>query len=923
MTHQITIKGEALPVSMFGTPYFWFDSLTGVEKLNELFEYQLIVKIRDEYGNPAHGYMGLEGYISPEQAKNSGTPASDLNLQSLIGTELTICMRLDGLKLDISQLSQINNFNQDHTYQNSINGARYFRGMVNKVEVLPVRNRHACYKITLVPWLWLLTKTTNYRIYQDESVTTILEDILQKYPYPVEYRISGNFIGLDYQVQYGESDFDFISRLMQEHGINYHFEHSHNELTLVISDHNSSFKPMQAEGYQQLDIYPPNQRFPNKAEYIEFFEPAQQLVSGKVYLGDYQFKTPQLKQIAEEQFMWEHLHAENEIYEWNQGDYFDAKEGGQDKARQYIERVYQHGYRAQGKGHLKGLQTGFKFELNNHPNSQSNGGWIVLGTQTTIQDISQEQNSNQYYDSQVEFIVQPDEQVLRPERSINKPIGRAQTAIVVGPEGEEIYTDKYGRVRVKFHWDRTDKDDRHNPYNNSKPEKYDKTNTCWLRVSTAWAGNNYGTIHLPRIGHEVVIDFFNGDPDMPFVIGRLTNPDNMPVWNLPSQQALSGIKSKEFKGNQSNQLVMDDTPGNLQLHLKSDHQSSELNLGHITRIPDSSGRKDFRGEGFELRTDGHGVVRAGDGLVLTTYEQEKTKDHVKFLEETVNQLAQAVEQQKRQIEALIKSKTETRPLSSTAHPELDKQEKQIKGAKKLEELEKPHIVTSTPAGMAFLAKDDIHINSNENIALTSGKDVSMAIDERLSVSANDGIQMHAMDGGIRTFASNDDIDIHAHKGNIGIFSLGDIQIVSTENKIQIISSKEISFNAGGTEFVLNQEGIFGKTEGVFEVKAANHVFENKAKVPYQLPELPKATLFSNKVDLYELLWNMDFSKYKYKVINEDNNCFGTGQLDEHGRTQKIITPESANMKILIGTDDEWGIDMEGYDVEDFIDDNIS
>lgn len=251
----------------------------------------------------------------------------------------------------------------------------------------------------------------------------------------------------------------------------------------------------------------------------------------------------------------------------------------------------------------------------------------------------------------------------------------------------------------------------------------------------------------------MIVDFFNGDPDMPFVSGRLTNPDNMPVWNLPSQQALSGIKSKEFKGSGSNQMVMDDTPGSLQLHLKSDHQSSELNLGHITRIPDSSGRKDFRGEGFELRTDGHGVVRAGDGLVLTTYEQENAKDHVKYLEETVNQLVQAVEQQKRQIEALMKSKAETRTLSDTAHPQLNKQEKQIKGAKALEELDKPHIVTSTPAGMAFLAKEDIHINSNENIALTSGKDVSMAIEERLSVSANDGIQMHAMDGGIRAFAS--------------------------------------------------------------------------------------------------------------------------------------------------------------------------
>lgn len=107
----------------------------------------------------------------------------------------------------------------------------------------------------------------------------------------------------------------------------------------------------------------------------------------------------------------------------------------------------------------------------------------------------------------------------------------------------------------------------------------------------------------------------------------------------------------------------------------------------------------------------------------------------------------------------------------------------------------------------------------------------------------------------------------------------------------------------------------------FLIKAAEHIFENKAKVPYQLPELPKATLFSNKVDLYELLWNMDFSKYKYKFINEDNNCFGMGQLDDHGRTQKIVTSESANMKILVGTDDEWELDIEGYDAEDFIDNN--
>ena len=888
MTHQITIKGEALPTSMFGTPYFWFDSLTGVEKINELFEYQLIVKIRDEYGNPAHGYAGLEGYVSPEQAKNSGTPASDLNLQSLIGTEIAICMRLDGLKLNISQLSQINNFSQDHTYQNSINGARYFRGMVNKVEVLPVRNRHACYKITLVPWLWLLTKTTNYRIYQDESVTTILEDILQKYPYPVEYRISGNYVGLDYQVQYGESDFDFISRLMQEHGINYHFEHSANELTLVVSDHNSSFKPMQAEGYQKLDIYPPNQRFPNKAEYIEFFEPTQQLVSGKVYLGDYQFKSPQLKQIAEDQFLWDHLHAENEIYEWNQGDYYNAKEGGQDKARQHIERIYQHGYRAQGKGRLKGLQTGFKFELNNHPNSQSNGGWIVLGTQTTIQDISQEQNSNQYYDSQVEFIVQPDEQVLRPERSVDKPTGRPQTAIVVGPEGEEVYTDQYGRVRVKFHWDRTNKDDIHNPYNNSKAEKQDKTNTCWLRVSTAWAGNNYGTIHLPRIGHEVVVDFFNGDPDMPFVIGRLTNPDNMPVWNLPSQQALSGIKSKEFKGNQSNQLVMDDTPGNLQLHLKSDHQSSELNLGHITRIPDSSGRKDFRGEGFELRTDGHGVVRAAKGLIISTYARIKADNYIKDIKEVTTRLKNAVDLHKMQIQSALAHKADLRAESELAGDELKQQLEHIEGDKtqKQAEVQTEEIVIASNAGIAVTSEKTTHIESKEHIALTSQKDVSLVSGKNLFASVVNGISLFAQNCGARLVAARGKLELIAQSDDVEIVGDKKVKILSLKDKVEIAAAEEILLFVGGNYIKITKNGIEHGTKGTWAAYASEHKMEPQKTTTYNLPAFQ-----ASHDETFRILdkQGTPLAGIKYKVIIGDDEQVFKGVTDEKGFTNRVNT----------------------------------
>lgn len=229
---------------------------------------------------------------------------------------------------------------------------------------------------------------------------------MQRYHYPVDYRCHTDYAALDFQVQYGETDYDFICRLMQEHGINYHFEHSRDHLTLVLSDHNAAYNEMEAVGYRELSIYPPNQRFPQQAEYIEQFEPTQQLVSGIVSLSDYQFKQPQLVQTGTDQYLWEHRHAEQEIYEWQQGDFVDG-EAGQVKATTLSESHYQHGYRAIGKGRLKGLQTGYKFTLNNHPNTASNRGWLVLGTQTLIRDISEEKADNQFYDAQVEFLVQP------------------------------------------------------------------------------------------------------------------------------------------------------------------------------------------------------------------------------------------------------------------------------------------------------------------------------------------------------------------------------------------------------------------------------------------------------------------------------------------------------------------------------------
>ena len=911
MNHQIKLFGEGLPISPYGTAFFWFDSLSGTEKINELFEYHLIVKVRDEFNNPVHGYRGLEGFVASHNAKSGGTPASDLNLQSLIATEISVLLRLDGLKLELSQFDQLNNFNSENNYQNSFNGARFYRGLVNRVEVLPVRNRHATYKITLVPWVWLLTKKTNYQIFQKKSVLQIIEQVLERYPYPVEYRCSENYPTLDFQVQYGEDDFSFIQRLMQEHALNFHFEHSQRHLTMIISDHNAAFKEMDAEGYRNLSIYPPNQRFPNQAEYIEFFEPAQQLVSGKVQLSDFQFKKPALVQTAQEEFLWDHHFAEQEIYEWQQGDFISAEQGGDLKAKQRVEQLYQHGYRAQGKAHLKGLQTGYCFNIENHPNADSNRGWLVLGTQTTIQDISEEKADNQFYDSKVEFLVQPDEQILRPDRTQSKPRGRPQTATVIGPQGEEIYTDQFGRVKVKFHWDRqasgSQVDD-----DLDIPNETDGTNTCWLRVSTAWAGDHFGTIHLPRIGQEVIVDFFNGDPDMPFVSGRLTNPDHMPLWDLPSQKALSGIKSKELGGSQANQLVMDDTQGKVQMHLKSDHQASELNLGYITRIPDSKGRSDFRGEGFELRTDGHGVIRSAKGMILTTYARNQAESYAKNIKETSAQLKQAVEQHKMQAQTAINQKADERSLEATAQTDLVNQEKEVSGNAEQAELQTEQIVLGSSTGVAVVAKQSVHFNSHEQIALTSGKDVSLAVGERLFASTRKGISLFTESKGIRAFAAKDKIEIQAQNGGIDAIARQKIQIISTEDKIEITSPEEIILTAGGSQLRINSRGVFVTTAGEFEAKAAEHKFEGGQRIQTEIPQLPLSNVldsYSHRLDLSHLYGSHDFSKVKYFAFKDgDDTSYITGTLDKWGRTERLFSKQADTYQLMIcDPDDSWGI----------------
>ena len=286
----LSVTGSQLPVSPLGTAYLTVKRFSGHEAINELFEYVLELRTRDEYGNPVGGFAGMDGFISKSVADQGGSPGSNWNLASVIGTQVHLAIECDG-KVDqtpfgVDALREVGELLPARV------GAftRYISGIVTRAEHSGVEGRSAVYRLTLRPWLWLLSQTRNYRIFQQRSPIDTISEVLATYPYRVEWRLSESYPTLDYQVQYGESDLDFVLRLCAEYGLNHWFEHTIDAHVLVIADSLSAFVPMESAAYQTLYAYPPNLKL--QEEYVHRFDAAHRHTLEQVVLADYLFKTP-------------------------------------------------------------------------------------------------------------------------------------------------------------------------------------------------------------------------------------------------------------------------------------------------------------------------------------------------------------------------------------------------------------------------------------------------------------------------------------------------------------------------------------------------------------------------------------------------------------------------------------------------------
>ncbi|KEY58743.1 type VI secretion system Vgr family protein [Serratia sp. DD3] len=437
---------------------------------------------------------------------------------------------------------------------------RYLNGIITSMTLSDreeSEERYYLYHLKLRPTLWYLTQNQDCRIFQEKSVPEIILGIFNEYKINVENRLTYNYRSWGYCVQYQESDYDFICRLMEHEGIYFYFTHQADGHTLILAD--SPQRHDALDGYGHI-VYRLNEGGLTENAATIYQWKVSDIITPSLYsMNDYDFRKPRANLLENRPNPQSFAKEKAEIFDWP-GCYTDQSHG------QFYARVRQQEFEAnhefiKGRASSLGLAPGYRFMLDNAPRLEDAREYMTIAARYSFKESNYASNDSVNAEHYTDFVVLPAATQWRSKRKTAWPKTHGpQTAEVVGPAGESIWTDNYGRVKLKFRWDRY--------------SKGDETSSCWVRVASNWAGWQYGGIQIPRVGEEVVVDFVNGDPDRPLITGRVYNEDNMPPWDLPANATKMGIMSRTQDGSISNanSLFMEDTPGveNFAMHAEKD-----------------------------------------------------------------------------------------------------------------------------------------------------------------------------------------------------------------------------------------------------------------------------------------------------------------------------------------------------------------
>jgi type VI secretion system secreted protein VgrG len=801
-------------------------------------------------------------------------------------------------------------------------------GYVHTAKRLGADGRLVSLQLTFSSWLYFLKFRKDARIFQDQTVETILETVFQGHPQAVgAYRIDVQkpSPARSFCVQY-EDDWNFVHRLMESEGWFYYFEHAADgkSHTLVITDDLYSLKPLEPE---QVRFY--RAGVTRQPDALVHWSGTRTLQSTSYSTSTFDYKNPEARKEKSYPTVENQgdLPQQAEVYEYT-GPYTYLKDDRGDRLMKLkLEEWESRAKRFRGVGSLPSIDVGGWFSLLDHPehdqDSAEDRKFVVVETNWYIRNNLPVGESRPYphsldaclaavrdahnetasafavkdaSDSEGFFLVEVEAQRQKvPFRSPfehRKPVMHLQTARVVGPGNEEVYTDSLNRILVRMHWDRRE----------------GLGATCWVRVAYSDTGGGYGSVHVPRVGEEVTIDWVGGDCDRPIATGRVYNGATQPRWH--TNGILSGYRSKEYGGQGYNQFVMDDATGQNRLQLFSSQASSTLHLGYLV-AQDGNIRGSYLGSGFDLRTDAYGAIRANRGLFLTTHSDSGAAQQLEVREarqqlDGAHGLLESLSEvgTMHQAESL---KAGQDALKAFTEATTDSVQGQANGGRTAgggtgaaNAFKKPILLAASPAGIALSTQQSVHLGADEQVNLVSGQSTHLAAGKSLLASVAERISLFVQNSGMKLFAAKGKVEIQAQSDNIELTAQKTVKVLSATEKVEIAASQGVLLTSGGAYIRIQGGNIEIHAPGKIDVKGSQHAFNGPMSAPYDLPALPKGDLH-NKLELNLTDDNLKaVPQAPYKVVFENGTTLA-GKLDENGHAVLRDVPDGT-AKVFFGED---------------------
>ncbi|MFZ4874125.1 type VI secretion system Vgr family protein [Janthinobacterium sp. Mn2066] len=669
---------------------------------------------------------------------------------------------------------------------------RYFNGYVGEFSLLRADGGFAWYRMVLQPWLAFARLRQDNVSFHGQSVMQLTETTFGHYEQrDWKTAIYDDDPQLTCANQHNETDYNHLHRRWEALGLYYWYEHRADGHTLWLAD-NSTLADVIETASGDGAIHFHSESGSMEDDGLKQWQAVRRLGSGQLTLASFDYKNPQPRLATGHS-----LNRQGDVFghEWyeNTGAYGYANlDEGESLAQRRMEESDHLRQYFGAEGNHRSIQAGRCFRLDGHfsaeekryqagqerPENIAEREYLIVSVEHIASNNYQADHKAASHYANTLCCVRKDIR-WRPGRHYNSApciVAGVQTALVVGPAGEEIHTDALGRIRLQFHWDRLG--------------EFDERSSPWIRVMMPMAGPQMGHVALPRVGQEVVVQFQDGNIDHPIVIGVVYNSRNMPPWQLPQQRALSGVRSRELGARSANHLVLDDTRASIQAQLRSEHQDSRLSLGNITRIDDNAGRKEARGVGFELASNAWGALRAAKGMLITT---ETQADTIKQLAETLARLAQARQLQEGLAAMAVSAGAQDSAEQQGSVAEAIKhQNAAIKGSgKEFPELSEPHLVLASPAGIELSTAQSVHLAASEHIALSSGKSISLASGDSVFASIAKTFSLFVHKAGMKLIAASGKVSIEAHSDEVEVIAKKVLSLISEADWVNIKGKKGV------------------------------------------------------------------------------------------------------------------------------------